>query len=75
MSNIREQKGTIPCMIGTIKIKQKKCYFCVFIIFCFGRRNYNSLKYFISLHKTEACDKKNKTSHQKCYISGKTSFY
>lgn len=24
MSNIREQKGTSPCMIGTIKIKQKK---------------------------------------------------
>lgn len=47
-------------MIGTIKIKQKKkkCYFCVFIIFCFGRRNYNRLKYFISLHKTEAWDKK-----------------
>lgn len=58
MSNIREQKGTSP-MIGTIKIKQKKkSYFCVFVIFCFDRRNYNSLKYFISLHKTEACDKK-----------------
>lgn len=33
MSNIREQKGTSPCMIGTIKIKQKKNFIFAFLLY------------------------------------------